>query len=272
MRRQIISGLFGLVLAFGLTGCVSQSDYDELKAELEAVKAMATVETQTSADANNISSETSADVSLSTIIESNQTDSDINETTTASSPPKLSIFDESTVISQLAVKEYRYFNSYWNYAFLEIANNSEYDLRINVEATFYNANNEMIGVSEQEEEAVQSGATILLYFMPDEEYSKMEYEFDVEEEPYYKSLINNLTYESTPAKDKEIISVTNSGSETIDFVDCSVLFFNGADIVGFEWTYFVDDDSELKPGETERREMNCYDPYDSFNVYFSGRG
>ena len=50
-----------------------------------------------------------------------------------------------------------------------------------------------------------------------------------------------------------------------------MLFFSGDKVVGFDSTYFVDDDSELKPGKTITKELHCYEEYDSVKIYFTGR-
>ena len=160
---------------------------------------------------------------------------------------------------------------FWNYAFLVVSNNSEYDLSLSVNANFYDADGNLVGAKSAGEDAVEHGQTILLYFMPDEEYASMDYEFDVEEEKWYDCVLSDLSYEATPAKDKVILSVTNNGEEAAEFVQANVLFFNGDQLVGFSNNYIVDDDSELKPGKTINKEMDCYEDFDSYRVYFSGR-
>ena len=64
--------------------------------------------------------------------------------------------------------------------------------------------------------------------------------------------------------------MTNNGEKAAEFVQGTVLFFVGDEVVGESTAYFSDDDYELKPGKTLIREMNCWASYDSFEVYFSG--
>ena len=179
-------------------------------------------------------------------------------------------FNEATVLSQLEVTEYSYKNI-WHYAFLVIANKSEFDIEVSVSVKFYDKNGDLVGAKDGTESAFESGTEIVMYFMPDEAFDKMEYELSVREEDWYECVVSDLTYESTTAKKKEIVSVTNNGTEAAEFVEGRALFFKNGKVVGFEWIYFTDDDYELKPGKTITREMDCYEKYDSVKFFFTGR-
>lgn len=180
-------------------------------------------------------------------------------------------FDEDAVLGQLAVEELSYKSDFSHYHFLLITNNSEYNVSLRASVNFYNADGQLIGANSASEDAVEAGHTILLYFMPDEDYSSTDYEIEVDEETFYDCVLSDLSYDSTVAKDKVILSVTNNGEEAAEFVQANVLFFNGDQLVGFSNNYIVDDDSELKPGKTINKEMECYEAFDSYRVYFSGR-
>lgn len=180
-------------------------------------------------------------------------------------------FVESEVLEQLKVTEYSYKNDWSRYHFIEIENGSEFDLEISVAVKFYNEAGELVGAKSDSENAFEHGHKMLFYFMPDEAYATTEYEITVTEEEYYDCVLSDLSYESIPAKEKEIVSVTNNGNEAAEFVECHILFFKDGKVVSFEWTYFTDDDSEIKPGKTITQEMDCYEPYDSYLIYFTGR-
>lgn len=180
-------------------------------------------------------------------------------------------FDADEVLSLLKVTEYSYSSDYWHYAFLVIENTSNFNIEVSADVKFYNESNELIGAKSAEESAFEKGTKIVLYFMPDEKFAKMEYELSVSEEDYYECVVSDLTYETVAAKEKEIVTVTNNGSEAAEFVQGSALFFKGNKVVGFEQTYFVDDDNELKPQKTVTKEMDCYEDYDSVQFFFTGR-
>lgn len=195
-------------------------------------------------------------------------------TTTSGNPsqkPSKPRFDEDKVVSQLQVTEYSLKTDFWNYSFFEIKNNSEYNIEITVNVKYYNSADELIGAKNSSVSAVGSGQTILMYFMPDEDFVRTEYDISVDEDDWFESAVSDLSYEVVTAKDKEIVSVTNNGEEPADFVQVSMLFFKNGKVVDFGWTYCVDDDSEIKPGKTITKEIYVYEAYDSYKVYLEGR-
>ena len=180
-------------------------------------------------------------------------------------------FDEEAVKKQLSVQKYSYESEYDNYLFLEVANNSKYDISIYIDAKFYDANKKLIGAKSVSESVFQQGTKTLLYFYPDEEYSSFEYEISVEElSDFYECVVKDLSYESVKAKNKEIVSVTNNGKKEAENVEGNMLFFNGNKIVGYERTYFSDHDGSIKSGKTITEEMECYENYTSYKFYLSG--
>lgn len=180
-------------------------------------------------------------------------------------------FNAEEVLSSLNITEHSYSSSYWHYGFLVIENTSNFNIKITADVKFYNKDNQLIGAESSSQEAFEKGSKIVLYFMPDEKFARMEYELSVKEEKYYDCVISDLSYESVSAKEKEIVSVTNNGSEPAEFVEGYALFFKGDQVVDFDSTYFTDDDSELKPGKTITKELRCYEDYDSVQFFLTGR-
>ena len=129
----------------------------------------------------------------------------------------------------------------------------------------------LIGVGDASQEAVGPGTETILPIWADEEFANIEYKLEASQEEYYESVVEELSYETTPASEKEILAVTNNGNEPAEFVEGYVLFFNGDTVVGYDSNYFTDDDNEIKPGETIMEEMDCYEHYDSIKVYLTGR-
>lgn len=183
-----------------------------------------------------------------------------------------SAFDEQKVLSQLQVSEYSYGTvGGREWAFLVIENTSEYDLNIDVEFKTYDDAGTLLGVKNENQEAVEHGTKTVMSFLMDEAFAKTEYTMSLSEEDSWECVVSDLSFESTPAKNKEIVSVTNHGQEAAEFVKAYVLFFNGQTLVSHANAYFVGDDALLKPGETISKEMDCYEPYDSYQIYLMGR-
>ena len=245
MKKAFI-GVAALLVALALAGCsqgVSQAEYDRVVAERDELAA-------------KLSELTGEDIVL-----------DDNELETVI-PGE---FNESVVLSQLEVTEYDYLGEYSDCAFLVIKNNSDYTLAISANVQFYNTAGDLIGVGNASQEAVGTGTETVLQILADEEFANIEYKLEASREEYYESVVEELSYETTPASDKEILAVTNNGSAPAEFVEGYVLFFNGDTVVGYDSNYFTDDDNEIKPGETIMEEMDCYEHYDSIKVYLTGR-
>lgn len=250
MKKPIII-LLSIILLFIIGGCsigVPQAQYDRVVSERNALKSQ-----------------------LEALgVEPSITSSVIPSQENTSSKKASIKFDANMALSQISVEEFSYSTDFWNYGFLVIKNNSGFDINISVNVDFYNGD-ALVATKSDEEEAFESGTEIILYFMPDENFTIMKYEISVSEEKWYDCVISDLKYDTTEAQDKIILSVTNNGQEPADFVEGSVLFFSGEKVVGFAQNYFTDDDSEIKPGKTIKQEMNCYESFDRIRVFLSGR-
>lgn len=181
-------------------------------------------------------------------------------------------FSEDSIVKDLKVTEYHLDDDGFWYTILVIENPSDYNLSITVNVKFYNKDGKLIGAEDREADAVEKKTHTIMYFMPDEEYDRIEYEFSVSEEDFYDCVVASLSYESVSAQDKEIISVTNNGKIPGEFVEAYALFFKDGKIVGFDSTYITDEDNLIKPGKTITEELDCYTEYDTVKFYFTGHG
>ncbi len=76
--------------------------------------------------------------------------------------------------------------------------------------------------------------------------------------------------EDVPAKNKEIISVTNNGVKPAQFIEGTILFFRDGEVVYWNSAVFIDDDYEIKPGDTITKELDSFEKYDAFKLCFTG--
>lgn len=185
--------------------------------------------------------------------------------------PPAGEFHEPTVLSQLEVTDYICYGDWTNYGIFEIKNNSAYDVSVTVSAKFYNASGTLVA-AETGGATFSRGGQGVVFFLRDEEISRMEYDLIVSEDDdrYSESAAPYLSYEYVSAPNKAIVSVTNTGSKTAEFVQGHAMFFKGDKVVGFDWGYFVDADSEIKPGKTISEELYCSRDFDSVKLFFSG--
>jgi hypothetical protein len=180
-------------------------------------------------------------------------------------------FDEESVLSQLEIKEHKYKGMFSGYMFLVITNNSEYTLEISANGLLKDTAGNSIGAVSGTENAVESGQTVAMYFMNDEVPETADWDISVEEERYYTGVVSNIGYELSQLENKVVITATNNGENPAQFLEAKALFFSGDTLVGHGSTYCVDDDSELKPAKKISKEIDCYEPFDRVDVYFSGR-
>lgn len=180
-------------------------------------------------------------------------------------------FDEEAVLSQLEVTEYHYKTDWNNYAFLVVKNNSEYDLRISAAAKFMSKEDALVGADDGSEEPVQAGTETIIYVTSDTKYDHITYELEASPSEYYQGVVKDLSYETTAGKKKAIVTVTNNGEDAAEFVQGYALFFKGDKVVGFDSSYFTDDDSQIKPGKSITKELSAYTKYDNVQLYFTGR-
>ena len=179
-------------------------------------------------------------------------------------------FDAGEVISELGVTEYLFGNEWSYYAVLVIANPSDYTIELSANVQFYNADNALVGAQSEDSCFIESGTEAVMVFWLDEEADHMDYEFAVLETDTRYRTISGLSYESTTAADKEVVSVTNNLDEPLEYVDGMALFFKDGELVHFSGCEFVDVDGEQEPGKTLVSEALCYDEYDSVQFFFTG--
>ncbi len=183
---------------------------------------------------------------------------------------KANQFSEETVLSQLEITEYHYHSRWSHYGILAIKNNSEYDLDISAECKFYGDNEILIGADDGSISPLAPGSEYLISFYSEEAFQSFSYTLSARQAQWQKSVVTNLEYESTPAKKKEIVSVTNKADVSAKSVQMEALFFADGEIVDMDTTYFTDDDFEIKPGKTITKELSSDEEYDVVQFYLIG--
>ena len=156
----------------------------------------------------------------------------------------------------------------WYY--LVIQNNTDQTLDFSAAVKVYNSDGNIVGARDSSEGPVSPGERAMLTYLFDEAFETAEHTLNAKGSRY-SGVSQDLSYESFSAKNKEIIEVTYNGANVARFVEVYVLFFDGDVVVSHDSTYFVDDDSELKPGKSITKELDCYEDYDSFMVILTGR-
>lgn len=199
--------------------------------------------------------------------------SDSSNSTTSNSATKenKTSFDAAAVAKAIEVKGESYESTFSNYLILLLTNNSDFDCQIDVSIDLYNQNGEIVGTESETIEAFAKGTTVALTVMCDDKFAKYEYNIEASELKYYHCVDQNLACDVSTASKKAIISVTNNGNESAQFVQYTAIFYKDGTVVSHNWGYATDNDSEIKPGKTVKDEASCYEDFDSVKVYLHGR-
>lgn len=181
---------------------------------------------------------------------------------------------EDNEIKAEVIEEYHYINSIdAAQYFLIVKNNSTDTISVKINATAKDADGNLIGAKTGSEEAIPSGYEVCIgfYFNDAKNADSFDYTLDAKKDEYYEAVIQDLTYEESRTDKKVIISCTNNGKYAAESVEATALFFLNGELISSDSTYFVDDDSEIKPGSTIIKEMNAFGKYDDVKIYLSGR-
>lgn len=157
--------------------------------------------------------------------------------------------------------------------FIVIQNNTNETVDVSTSSLAYTKDGTMVGADDADFMALGSGCTSVLYeaFEVDSKIDYYETELNVTKSKYYESVIQDLSFVKNDIENGAVFQVTNEGEDSAKFVEGYALFFLGDELVGYESTYFTDDDSEIKPGKTISKQMTAYKDFDRIEFYLTGR-
>lgn len=184
------------------------------------------------------------------------------------------VFNAQNIVDTLGIDSYTCFNDYSNTLVMVLKNNSEYKCKLSLSVDFYDENDNIVDTKDSYVEVSCPGTENAMYFYTDDKFATYKYEIKASEyeSDYYYGVNDQLSCEVSTATDKAIISATNNGEKTAEYVEYTALFFKNDKLVYVGWGFIGDDDSEIKPGRTEKISTSCYEDFDSVKVYLDGYG
>lgn len=197
-----------------------------------------------------------------TVVDSNKK----NESTTNNNSNTKNLNDCIKVI-----KEYKWDDDFYHYVALVVKNTSSQTVELNATMKMLDSNGKTIGAKNRSEYAFGKNTEMLLLFSNETAFSSYSYTLKAEKDKYYSCPTSNLSVSTNTTDEKAILEITNNGNVSAKFVEYYVLFFNNGGVVGYDWGYCVDSDSEIKPGNTEISEASCYEEFDNIKVYITSR-
>ena len=210
----------------------------------------------------------------SKITEENIPENNTNENNTAENEtnpviPKDVGFNAEEAAKNFQVTEYKINDKFHYFAVYVVKNTSEVTLDINGNIEAFNGES-IIGAEEGGQYAVPPGKEVVLAYSFDESFTETKYKFTAQVSSLYIGVIQDLSFDSNTAKNKEIITVKNNGTHNAEFVQATALFFKNSKLVFLDSTYICNSDV-LKPNESKSAEISCYESYDSIQVFLNGR-
>jgi hypothetical protein len=181
-------------------------------------------------------------------------------------------FSAEDVESKITVTEHVWSVSRWHYVAYVLENNSDFLIQLDLQVVFKDSDGNTIGAKNDSLNAFEPGTQSALVFSNDEEFSSTDFRISTSEESWYTGVISAIDIDVSTTSDKAIVAATNNGEIPASFVQYIVLFFNGDNVVDYDWGYLSDSDFEIKPGRTEIGEQRTRTRFDSVEVYLTGRG
>ncbi len=163
--------------------------------------------------------------------------------------------------------------SSYTYSFYVIQNTGSQTLDVTASSESYTPEGYMAATGESRLYALGPGCTSIIYnaFQTDELVTTAHTQWNTAESSY-RSVIQDLSYETAPMDGGVVIDVTNNGSVTAESVEGFALFFSGGVPVDYNWAFFNGSDGKLNPGDTVQMQLTSTEPFDSVQFYLTGRG
>ena len=249
----------GLLLALTLVGCSSGSD-----------TGASTAVSATTAEASEAATEVTGE---GNVVSARQTEAEATEESTTEAPKEAEISDDNLeIVKEYSIKTSEY--SDYTHHVIVVKNNNDTQVALTSNSKAYDVNGELLGIGNATANVLGAGATTVL----DESIESIDgvasYETKViaSEAKYYKEIDSAVAIELDASSSKVFVTLTNNGTEAAEFVDCFVVFLdengNGVD---FEEKYIVDNDSEIKAGQSLSNEFKTDKAFSTAEVYITGR-
>ena len=156
-------------------------------------------------------------------------------------------------------------------------NNSDKDITFSCKGTARDAEGNIIGTSMEDTESVCSGyeVPVNLRFENVNFYDVIGLNYSMSEVQYsLKPAQNSLEYQTSDLGDRIVVTVTNTGTKNIEFVEANLFYLKDGKMVAQKQKYFDDGSGmSIQPGVpcTETIENPYEIEFDSVLVYFTGR-
>ena len=157
--------------------------------------------------------------------------------------------------------------------FCIVTNTSSETVRVNGNAVALDASGATLGADEGEIDVLAPGETSIMQLYFDGVTGVHDVELSLSHErTSYHPVIANLDVSQSINDRNLTVQVTNTGTESAQFVEAYALFFDGAgNVCDYDSTYVTDGDSEIKPQASVSAQLDTYNDFDHVECYLTGR-
>ncbi len=273
MRKRYLVAFMIIAL---LSGCgVSQAEYDKVVAERDALQKQINEQAEIlSSIEDRLNMIENSTAQKPTSQSTQGTDHNANEATTDENS-SVSSSDAVSSDNIQVIKEYTLPDSIGWYTrhFLIVQNNASATVDISTSSLAYDADGNLIGTADANENAIGAGCTSILIEAIETDRSIDHYETTISvSKSRYDSVIQDISYVITDVDRGIIAQVTNNGGVDADFALGTCLFLRNGEIVGYEQCFFTNDNNKILSGETISKQLTTYEKFDSYEFYMTARG
>ena len=196
-----------------------------------------------------------------------RTDYDVVNTATVDVLPAMTV-DGCEVVS-----EYTWFDDYDYNILIALKNTSGSACGYECRICFCDADDNVIAVDDDDIRGCDAGADTFFNFYTDEPFDHVRYSITKTEADYADI---HASVEMTATVDTEdekiLLAATNNGTVNAEYVEYCILLLDAeGTVTEVDSGYIVDSDSVIKPGNTETRNYWYEAPFDSVQIWFTGR-
>ena len=177
--------------------------------------------------------------------------------------------------SVLVTKELKYDSGFNTIYYIPAYNTSDTALSVWANAIAKDSANNVIGASSMSIEVLGPKETSIGQFSFHNigEVDHIEYTLNASVASYFCPVVKHLEVEPSLYNNNLMVSITNHGSVAAEFVQAYALIENqDGEVIGSEWTYIIDGNSQIAPGATESEQFNIKQPFDHIDIYLVARG
>lgn len=174
--------------------------------------------------------------------------------------------------SDFEVTEYSFHDGVENTMYVVVVkNNSDKTVNFDCEATALDADQNEVGVSSDYDYTIEPGKEGCMQMYYDTEAAET-FKYDLEyKESSHESALSSLDFKETQNDDNVVVSCSNNSDVDVQSVEAKIIFFKGDTPVSCTYGFMVDDDLTLPAGETKSTELDSYQEFDNYKIYYSAQ-